>query len=136
MKIFVMAAFVLVPTLAHADPRVIRIETTISDGAKTLSSPTLLVLEGAPATFKTTGGDTTLELGFTARLQSGQVALDIRYDEKTRQGVGTWTTRSLSTHAVVKDCEPITIAMSDRHLVITPRTRTAAGSDRCSRAGA
>jgi hypothetical protein len=135
MRTSLLASVVLVPVLAHADPRAICLESTIRDGDKTLSSPTVLALDGTPTSIVIASDGLQLALGLTARARGDHVALDIAYDEKAR-GVGVWTTRSLSTHVVVKDREPVTLSMPSRQLVITPKTRTAAGSDRCSRAGA
>jgi hypothetical protein len=95
----------------------------------------VLALDGKPTSIVIASDGLQLALGLTARARGDHVALDIAYDEKAR-GVGVWTTRSLSTHVVVKDREPVTLSMPSRQLVITPKTRTAAGSDRCSRAGA
>ena len=137
MRILCVVALACSPSLAYGDPRQVCIEATIRDDGKTLSSPTLIALEGEPASFQVGSPDMTLKLAFTARLQSGAVALDIAYNEKSRPDAkGAWTTRSFTSRAVVKDRDSITIELPSREIVITPRTRTAAGSDRCSRAGA
>jgi hypothetical protein len=74
MRTSLLASVVLVPVLAHADPRAICLESTIRDGDKTLSSPTVLALDGKPTSIVIASDGLQLALGLTARTRRSRRA--------------------------------------------------------------
>jgi hypothetical protein len=109
------------------------VATTIADAAgTTLSAPVMLAVDGDKAKMQVVDPDRTLALAVTPHAHDGHIALDVSYDERSRGAGGTWTTHTLSTHAIAVDRQPVTLGLPDRHIVITP-SQMGVGGNPCSR---